>query len=133
MFVTKQVSQSRLNAEHAAATWEKQIWADTRNNKTRSKHEQDHTQKMDDFAHNKNGICFDASPFKIEELNATLNKFKRRKAPGPYEQAMELYKELNLENRCRLLEILNNWWINNDGYQNYTHLQKRFHSRRPEL
>ena len=27
---------------------------------------------------------------------------------------MEFHKELDLENRCRLLEVLNDWWIDNE-------------------
>ena len=46
----------------------------------------------------------------IEELNASLNKFKRRKVPGPDEEAMEIYQILDQENRYRLLEIINEWW-----------------------
>ena len=46
----------------------------------------------------------------LEELRKTINKFKRRKAPGPDEIPMEAFKEMDDENLEHLLKTLNEWW-----------------------
>ena len=53
-------------------------------------------------------------PFKIEELLAALNKLRKRRGPGPDDEAMEFYQILDLNNKYRLLEIINDWWNNNE-------------------
>ena len=50
----------------------------------------------------------------MRELKAVLKKFKRRKAKGPDGIPMEVYKELNSENKTKLLELLNSWWEKED-------------------
>ena len=44
-----------------------------------------------------------------EELKLVLKKFKRRKAPGPDEVPMEIFKEMSDENLNIVLDILNEW------------------------
>ena len=44
-------------------------------------------------------------------MKNTLNKFKNRKAPGPDEVPMEIFKELTEVKRDILRETLNEWWI----------------------
>ena len=46
----------------------------------------------------------------MEELLRITKQLKRRKAPGPDEIPTELVKEMNEENLNRVLELLNNWW-----------------------
>ena len=50
----------------------------------------------------------------IEEIWTTINKYKRRKAPGPDEIPMELFKEM--DDKCIELigETLNEWWNEED-------------------
>lgn len=36
--------------------------------------------------------------------------FKRRKAPGPDEMPMEVFKEMKTESLEEIREILNEWW-----------------------
>ena len=45
---------------------------------------------------------------------ARIKKFKRRKAPGPDEIPMELYKEMDDECLKQLQELLNKWWKEED-------------------
>ena len=46
-------------------------------------------------------------PFTIEELNDTIDSLKRNKAGGPDELITELFKDMNPENRNRLLVLYN--------------------------
>ena len=45
-----------------------------------------------------------------EELAYAVRRPKRRKAPGPDEIPIEFFKEVNDDNRKKVLEILNLWW-----------------------
>ena len=57
-----------------------------------------------------NGGNHRATEIEPVELDAVLKRFKRRKAPGPDERAIEFFKELSQENTEQLLELLNEWW-----------------------
>ena len=59
-----------------------------------------------------NDGLYNVDEIQMQELNEALKKFKRRKSPGPDEIAMELYKELNSDNRRKLLLLINDWWTN---------------------
>ena len=45
----------------------------------------------------------------LEEIWNTLKKFKRRKAPGPDEIPIELFKEMNDESMKGVKDLLNQW------------------------
>ena len=46
----------------------------------------------------------------IKELRKVLKKCKWRKAPGPDEVPMEIFKEMDTESMRGVLHILNQWW-----------------------
>ena len=46
---------------------------------------------------------YNTEDFTMEELTAILNKFKKRKAPGPDKLPLELFKLLDEENKATLL------------------------------
>ena len=48
----------------------------------------------------------------LEELRETIKKFKRRKATGPDEIPMEAFKEMDDENLQKIVDLLNEWWEN---------------------
>ena len=50
----------------------------------------------------------------LTELRQILRKFKRRKSPGPDEIPMEMFKEMDDDVLAHLLEILNEWWVNDN-------------------
>ena len=108
------------HAEHAATIWEKEIWKDKRTDKEKREFEDWAKNVKHNKVHSKK-LNFDKPPFKIEELNAVLKKFKKRKAAGPDDEALELYQNLDQENRMRLLEIINDWWIHNEFPEDKLH------------
>ena len=46
----------------------------------------------------------------LPELRRTVKKFKRRKAPGPDNVPMEVFKEMDDEALAEVLGVLNSWW-----------------------
>ncbi len=46
----------------------------------------------------------------LSSLNSSHKKLKRRKAAGPDEVPMELYKETDDENHQEVLQLINDWW-----------------------
>ena len=61
-------------------------------------------------------------------MNGALKKLKRRKAPGPDETPMEIFKEMNEETRQEILNITNKWW-NNTKSKSCTNIQKKKHKQ----
>ena len=57
---------------------------------------------------------YNTEPPTLEELRSTIKRLKRRKACGPDDIPMELYKELDEDNLRQLDEIVKNWWNNED-------------------
>ena len=45
----------------------------------------------------------------IQEVKRAINKFKQKKAPGPDEMSVELFKQLNDANKAVIVDILNDW------------------------
>lgn len=62
-----------------------------------------------------NNIRCNTTPLTLTELDKASKSSKNNKQPGPDNVSMELLKWLSEENRQRLLELLNNWWINKDA------------------
>ena len=91
-----------MRAEAAATHLEKQIWGHTEPASVESIADTQLNSTME----------FKTGPIEMEELNDALKKFKRRKAPGPDEIPMEFFKELDATNRNELLNMLNEWWVN---------------------
>ena len=56
----------------------------------------------------------DHNPFKIEELQAALQKLKKQKAPGPDEVLNELFLLLDDHNALTLLKFYNKIWAYGD-------------------
>ena len=54
-----------------------------------------------------NALGINQGELAMEELLDTIRRFKRRRATGPDEILMELFKEFNLGN---VLEVLNERW-----------------------
>ena len=52
----------------------------------------------------------ETSDITMSELMAAIRRLKRGKAPGPDEIPMEFYKELQETNLEHILELLNEWW-----------------------
>ena len=55
-------------------------------------------------------LGINTSDITMKELLSIIKKFKRRKAPGPDEIPMEVFKEMNRANLEEVLNILNQWW-----------------------
>ena len=55
-------------------------------------------------------IGIDVGPIRMEELIAVIRKMKRRKAPGPDQVPIELFKEMYTRNLMEVLALLNEWW-----------------------
>jgi len=55
-------------------------------------------------------LAFDVGPITLKELREVIKKFKRRKAPGPDNVPIEVFKEMDDVNLERILDILNSWW-----------------------
>ena len=51
------------------------------------------------------------SPFEEKELDACIRKMKRNKATGTDNITTDWLKDLNSDNRRRLLQMINAWWI----------------------
>ena len=56
--------------------------------------------------------AYDTTLITMEELKAAIKKLKRRKAPGPDEIPMKLFKEMQEEELEELRDTLNYWWRN---------------------
>jgi hypothetical protein len=56
------------------------------------------------------GLGMEVGPITGGELAYAIWRLKRRKAPGPDGVPIELFKEMNEENRKEVLRILNEWW-----------------------
>jgi hypothetical protein len=50
----------------------------------------------------------------IEELKTVIKKVKRRKAPGPDEIPIEVFKEMDDVSLIPILHILNKWWVSEE-------------------
>ena len=48
------------------------------------------------------------------ELEEVIRNLKRRKAPGPDEIPTETLKEMNGQQRKKILQLIKRWWINED-------------------
>ena len=48
--------------------------------------------------------------FTRKELTEIIKNIKRRKAPGPDETPMEIFKEMDEDNKEEVRNILNDWW-----------------------
>ena len=100
----------KQQAQFAAKEWEKKIWKDERTEKEKRNDDKWEKEMKGKLVHDKK-LTFDQSPIKLEEMS---DKFKKRKATGPDDEEMEIYQSLDMENRTRLLEVINEWWIHNE-------------------
>ena len=57
---------------------------------------------------------YDLEKIKMGELISVVKKAKRRKAAGPDEVPMEIIKEMDDDNKELILELLNQWWENEE-------------------
>ena len=55
-------------------------------------------------------LGIDVGPIRIDELMRAIRKMKRRKAPGPDQVPIELFKEMYSHNLAEILNLLNEWW-----------------------
>ena len=49
-----------------------------------------------------------------DELKVVIKKLKRHKTPGPDEVPIEVFKEMSRRQLTKVLEILNEWWEEED-------------------
>jgi len=57
---------------------------------------------------------YNAQDITLAELEAAIRRVKRHEAAGPDEIPMESYKEMNADNKNKVLQILKKWWNNED-------------------
>ena len=55
---------------------------------------------------------YNTNKITFEEIIFVIENAKRSKAPGPDEIPIEFYKELGGNQKLQLLELLNDWWQN---------------------
>ena len=97
---TGQNVKMKDKAEGAAVFFETHVW----------KQPAQTTPSFDGPMIVENASCYNTSSITMEELRSVLRKFKRRRAPGPDEMQMEIFKEMDDEVLRYVLEVLNEWW-----------------------
>jgi hypothetical protein len=55
-------------------------------------------------------LPYNLAEITLEELKTVISKFKKRKAPGPDEVPMEVFKEMDDDNLVSILDLLSQWW-----------------------